>query len=619
MIYLVRNELFEHEKFNTSSVEDCIKFLEGYGELAVDTETEGFDPHYSNLICIQLGAGGRQYIIDMKFCSIQSFKPLLESKILLLQNAKFDLRFFYKQNIYPKKVYDTFLAECILTTGMDDRELGLKALALKYCNIVLDKEIRGIIHREGLSTRVIEYCASDIRYLFNIKRQQIERIKELNLENVLNLENEAVKVFARMEFDGILVDQEKWLEIAEETSSNVKTIEDQLDILVLSEPKLKRFKPECIQGNLFGFEERELKINWGSPKQKLEIIRELGINTTSVDERNLQKNKKKHPLILKLIEYSKQLKLSTSFGYEFLKFVNKKTGRIHPNIFQILQTGRISVSEPNLNQIPSKGELGKKMRSCFIAKPGYKIVGGDYSGMELRIMAEFSKNPLWVNAFKEDKDLHSVLCSATFGIDISEVKNSCPFKPDITYRDIQKTINFGLAYGMSKFKLADTMEISIEQADEIIKKFFSVVPEVNKFLNILGETGKKKGRIKTPQPYGRIRWFSQWENAIKNQGTSDSFKILGEIERASKNTPIQGCNGDIVKLALINVQNYINDNNLPIKIILSVYDEIQTECREDIAEQWKIKLDKIMIESAQTVLKEVPIRVDCKISNYWNK
>ena len=235
--------------------------------------------------------------------------------------------------------------------------------------------------------------------------------------------------------------------------------------------------------------------------------------------------------------------------------------------------------------------------------------------MELRIIAEFSKDEVWLNAFKEGKDLHSVLCAMTFDIPITDVKKETPFKKGVTYRDVQKTINFGLAYGMSEFKLADTMEIPVSDAKNIINKFFKAVPKVEKFLRSLGELGKKRGYIKTSPPYQRIRWFEQWQYAVEH----DDFKIMGEIERASKNSPIQGSNGDIIKQALIDVQQEIYTNNWDVKIILAVYDEIQTEVKADQAEAWKVKLDELMVTAAKKVLTEVPIVVDCGIHDYWQK
>lgn len=269
----------------------------------------------------------------------------------------------------------------------------------------------------------------------------------------------------------------------------------------------------------------------------------------------------------------------------------------------------------NLNQIPSKGDLAKIIRSCFIPESGYKIVGGDFSNLELRIIAEFSKDPVWINAFKEGKDLHSVLCAMTFGIPIEDAKTETPFKKGVTYRDIQKTINFGLSYGMSEFKLADTMEIAVKEAKAIITKFFQAVPDVEKFLTGLGNLGKRRGYIKSSAPFGRIRWFGEWEAAME----TDDFAKFGEIERASKNTPIQSTNADIIKQALIDVQEEIFKNNWNAKIILAVYDEIQTECVESQSEEWKVKLDELMVNAAKKVIKNTPIVVDCSINDFWCK
>lgn len=156
--------------------------------------------------------------------------------------------------------------------------------------------------------------------------------------------------------------------------------------------------------------------------------------------------------------------------------------------------------------------------------------------MELRIIAEFSKDPLWVNTFKQGEDLHSVLCSETFDIDIKDVKKPFYANPDITYRDVQKTINFGLAYGMSKFKLASTILVPVDEAELIINKFFSKVPKVNEFLMNIGNLAKTRGFIKTAPPFSRVRRFPKWEYMQYNQ-TSNRNKWLGEIERAGKNTP----------------------------------------------------------------------------------
>lgn len=624
MRYFVGSKMVSSPLYELATVEECLAYFEDKVEIELDTETTGLDPHLEDLLCIQLGTPEHQYVIDRSAVDPIRFKVLLEdpTKLFLLQNAKFDLKFMFKYGIHIPRVYDTMLAECILTSGHVPRSVGLFALVLKYVGVSLDKSVRADIQREGLSDRVIVYSAEDVRYLTPIKEAQMAQIKELELEAVLDLENEVVKVFALMEWNGVSLDQEKWMSVAIKAEENVVRIGQELDALVESDPKLLKYVPKAVQGNLFGFEVRKLDINWGSPKQKLNILRDLGLKLDSVADRDLQKNKNAHKLVPMLIDFSKQQKLASSFGRSFLKFVNPRTRRVHPNYWQILSTGRISVSEPNVNQIPARGELGGQIRSAFIPKAGSVIVGGDYSGMELRIIAALSKDPLWVNAFRDGEDLHSVLCAKTFDIPITDVKKPFPEKPEKTYRDVQKTINFGLAYGMSKFKLADTMGITVAKADEIIKKFFSVVPAVERFLTMLGLLGKQRGYIRTALPYRRMRRFKRLEEYVddvgSNQGFTD-FKYLGEVERASMNAPIQGTNADIIKLALCKVQEAIIREDWPVTILLSVYDEIQTECESSRAEAWRPRLDELMIEAAEEVVKGVPIVVDCSISSHWCK
>lgn len=616
-------ELFKSNSYSTCTIEEALMYLWTLDEIQVDSETEGFDPYTNLPFCWQLGdkTGENQFLFPYSKNMMNYLKPLLTRKdiVFVFANAQFDLRFLRHDGIVITNVFDVFLAECVLTTGYtqdDERFLGLDALVLYYTGNRLNKSIRGIIHREGLSQRVIEYACEDVKYMSEVKAKQLEKLKEKDLLNVMDLENKAVIAFAAMCYNGIKIDVTGWKNVAESVSKTVDAKIDTLNRLVIEHPKLDKFKPRTTQLNMFGFIEKETNINWSSNKQKLDILQTVGIpKIEDVSDRTLQKNKKNQPIIKELIEYNKSSKLKTSFGEKFLKHVNEVSGRVHPQVWQIISTGRISVSEPNLNQIPTKGDIGKTIRSCFIAKEGYSIVGGDYSGMELRLIAEFSQDPVWLNAFNEGKDLHSVLCAMTFGIPIEDVKKPYPLKPEVSYRDVQKTISFGLAYGMSEFKLADTMDISTKQASAIITKFFKAVPKVEQTLNMFGNLAKKYGYIRTAPPFRRIRIFPQWEEAK----LTENFKVLGEIERAAKNMPLQGSNGDIIKLALSKIQTRIDEEQLPVGIILSVYDEIRCEVRDDIAEYWKEEMQKIMIESAQVVIKSIPVVVDCNISKVWEK
>jgi len=618
MIYIISNQLSLYDSFEGIEYKDvdfCIQYFSDKKFIGVDTETTGFDVHTKKLLTLQLGNYEDQFYIDNTI-DISIFKLLLEdkNKVCLFHNAKFDLKFLFCAGIHPYNIYDTFLAECVLTAGYEEGQskLSLKDVCEKYVGVSLDKSVRGEIHK-GLSQRVIDYASNDVKYLERVMECQMIEINKWELNNILDLENSVVKVFALMEYNGIGFDVNIWKDVAKITGQKVRELEDACDEVILNTPIANKYKAD-IQGNLFFDDaQRKTNINWSSPIQKLKVINELGIKIVDTMAMTLSNNQNKHPLIPLLVEYNRMSKLSSSFGLEMLKYVNPITNRIHSNVWQILSTGRISMEEPNLLQIPSKGDLAKIMRSAFIPKPGYKIVGGDYQGFELSIIAEFSEDPIWVDSINNGGNLHSILCAKTFNIPIEDVKNPFPSKPTITYRDVQKTLDFGLSYGMSKFKLSNTLQISIEEAEKIIKDFFSRVPMVDKFLTRLGNFGKKHGYIVTPRPMRRIRWFPKWD------GDNTDFAELGSIERKSKNMPIQSTNGNCIKMVLVDLQNLIDENNYPVNILLSVYDEIQTECREDFAEEWLIILKKTMLENANKLLKIVKVEADCKIADCWTK
>jgi DNA polymerase I-like protein with 3'-5' exonuclease and polymerase domains len=660
MIYFVTKQkrLFDDSEIKIASLADCIDYFKGHSEIELDSETTGFDPHTCKTFCWQLGDFNNQFVVETASYSLKELEEVFKYKTIILQNAQFDLRFAYKAGVFfrDSKIYDTMLVEAVLTTGLGnqedikditkdcgkkavakefaDRDLGLDDLGMKYLGITISKDLRGIIHKEGLSTRVIKYSAGDVKYLGKIKRLQLEAYEEFKLkygatDALLNLENSVVKVFSRMLYNGIKVDSLAYSKnvIAVVNNEVSKASNKLIDIvkqnnitnITTVSAATKKIKPfEIVYGGDL-FNPNACNINWDSPEQKLGVLKVFDPTLENSSKPELTKRIDKHPIFKEAINYTKFKKLKDSFGKSLIKEINPSTGRIHAQIWQILATGRISMSSPNLAQIPSKGELGKVIRSGFIPRSKeYVIIGGDYSGMELRIIAEFSKDPLWVKTFQEGGDLHSVLCSETFDIPIEDVKNPFYANPDITYRDVQKTINFGLAYGMSEYKLSSTILVSVDESRAIIAKFFSKVPKVKEFLDHLGDIARRRGYIKTAPPYSRVRRFPKWEYLQKNP-SDQAKKWLGEIERAGKNTPIQGINGDILKLALINMQEEIDTNKWDVNILLSVYDEIQVEANRVQAESWLLKHEQIMRQAAETIIKTIPVVCECKISEHWEK
>lgn len=610
-----------NDNFENSTIDEMLSYLKSISEIGLDTETTGFFNHNNKVICLQLGDKEIQYVISeeslIELSKNNRFIELSKTKLFLGHNLKFDYKFMLMYGIDIINMYDTQLAEMILTTGYEHKEgdLTLKNVCKKYTGVDLDKTIRGNIHKEGLSDRVIIYAAEDVEHLNNIRLAQLQQLEELDLLPVLYLENTSLRVYAKMEYYGIKLDKSNWINTSKAIRESTKTIENELDTILLNSCNTHYLKTKYVnnQLTLFDIDSRKVNINWASPAQKLAVLNDLGVKLEDTGMPTLIENSHKHPIISKLIEFSKHNKLVTSFGMDFLKFINPVTNRVHTNVWQIINSGRISMKDPNLLQIPAHGDLAGEIKKSFIAEDNYTLIDSDFSGMELRIIAELSQDPLWVETFINGGDLHSILCAKTFNIGLDEVKNPFPYKPEVNYRFVQKTVNFGLSYGMSEFKLSSTIQVSIEHAKTIINDFFAAVPKVKKFLDTIGKAGREAGRIRAPKPFRRIRWFPKHAEAVATNNT----KILGEIERASKNHPIQSCNANITKLALIYIQERIDKESLDAKILLAIHDAILVEAHDSIVDYMKEVMQEEMIRAAKSVIHTIPVVVDTVTGKYW--
>jgi len=399
-----------------------------------------------------------------------------------------------------------------------------------------------------------------------------------------------------------------------------------VDDMILNDPKLSQFVLKGFQMDMFGAKPKKTSILWSSPTQVGKVLKVLDPKIENTNMRELYKRQYKFPLIKVLIDYRKKAKLVTTYGKDFLKYVNKTSQKVHTLFWQILNTGRVSSGQtrsknnphqaPNMQNIPADNVY----RNCFMAEEGWKIVTMDYSGQELRLIAEGSKDPTWIQAFKNNEDVHGKVASLIFKIDESEVRDKPEFLRGKSYRDVAKTINFGLAYGMSYMKLADTLDISITDAKEFINRYFEALPKIKSFLKLLGNYGKNNGYIKTFAPFRRIRWFEDWAS-LAGLPHKDKFTRLGEIERASKNTPIQGSGADMIKLALALIIEQINEHKLhnKVKIVSQVHDEISCEVRDDFVALWIELQETLMLKAGRVICKQIDMNVDYSVSDKWSK
>lgn len=600
----------------TATIQECKAYCESKTVLGVDTETEGFDFTCKKLIMFQIGDRERQYVIDTRVVDISPLRDILESDkiIKVLHNAKFDYKFIKMwAGISMEEMYDTFLVERVINCGKQDHGYSLARCVERYLGKTLDKETRNkFIGLKGQPYTVdqITYGANDVVYLLDIREKQLGLLHTFELEQVARLENKVVKVFSEIEYEGLMIDKDRWTAMAEENVKLAYEQELKLDDIVLEHPLLQHYRVP-VQVDMFASmdEVRKTHIKWSSPLQILELFQNLVPGLEDVNGKKLNKYRYKHKLIDEYIRYKERTKLANAYGTKFFNYVNCD-GKVHTNFAQILDTGRVSSSKPNMQQIPSDNTF----RNCFITEPGWVFVSSDYSSQELNVIAYGSQDPVWLEALEKGLDLHGVCADLVF----EDKWRSADADAKKKLRTQIKAINFGLAYGMGPFKLADTLQISKAEAEDLIEKYFTEFPNIRDFLTKLGTFGTRNGYITTFKPFKRRRWFDTWFPRIWDDRSK--LQEFGSIERASKNTPIQGSSADMTKLALIYIHREIQESwSNDVKIVMTVHDQIDTICKQEVAEAWAVKMTELMEKAAKIIIPNGLLKADTNISATWEK
>lgn len=554
--------------------------------IAVDTETTGLNPHNDKLRLLQIATTNKAYIIDcFKFKNLEPLKEVFSSAkpVKILHNAKFDLKFL-KVNfkLEFENVFDTMLASQIVSSGTHESH-SLKEVAKRYLELELDKSEQKSNWGGELSTSQLEYAIKDVLILFPIREKLRQLLIDNKLVKVAKLEFDCCIAVAEMELNGCYLNKEQWLEMTEDLEKKHHKL-----ALEIQQELEKGSK----QISLF---EEFSNININSAQQLQESLNYMGINISDTSEPTLLKNKDKHPIIEKILEYRGLQKSISSYGRNIIEYINEKTHRIHADFNQLrADTGRFSCSHPNLQQIPAT----KEYRSCFTAEQGNKLIIADYSQIELRILAEMSQDKEFIKAFESGEDLHKATASNMFGVPLSEVTKDM--------RSQAKSINFGLAYGRGASSLAEQIGSSVDKAKELINKYFSVYEGIKVWLDNAAQFAIKNGYSRTLS--NRLRKYTFDKN---------NRAELASIERQGKNSPIQGTSADITKQALVLINKALLDS--PIKLINTVHDEIIIETPENLASEAAQLLEEKMIEAAKIYIKKVPIVVDVHTSDVWEK
>ena len=618
----------------TNNIWLVVEYCKTKKVIALDTETTGLSHTSSDMIMLQIGDKDYQFVIDTRYVDIKPLRLILEDNSILkiLHNVKFDYKFLMKHNIRLNNVWDTMLTSQVIHCGKDMRH-SLNAVLSRELDITMDKSTRLNFLIKGsaeFTESEILYGAKDVEHLVQLYDRQLIKSQALDVLPTVQLENNAALAYADIEYNGIGLDIESWNKLSVKAEHSMKAMENTLDAYIESNATLNKFVSSYIQGDLFisSSEIRKVNVKWSSPKQVLDVFTTYGLKIEDVNGKNLHVYSK-DPFVKTYIKYKEQAKLSTSYGDKFLDNVDDD-GRVRTSFKQILNTGRVASGKPNMQQIPADNDY----RNCFISGlPGWVFVSGDYSSQELCIIATGSKDPVWIKALEEGKDLHSVCADLVYGQEWKDAADvgcsyyayanlgggteraqlKCNCKEHKRLRTNVKSINFGLAYGMGPHKLADTLLINIKEAERLIAKYFTAFPAIRNFLEALANYGKTNGHIKTYAPYRRIRWFEEW------QGINTDKAMMGKIERASKNTPIQGSGADMCKSALIMVRDYIYDNKLPVKLVMTVHDQIDTIVHESYKDEWCTKLQELMEQSTLDIIPSGLLKAETEISTVWKK
>ena len=630
MIYFIsQQQRMDTDTIRSISPTAAYDMLKDTMYLQVDCETTGLSHVDDQLLLIQIGTPLHQFVFDVRHTKWEVIKWLLESKaIKILHNAVFDYKFLRQADIILQNVWDTMIIEKLIHNGqrVPAGFYKLGSLIERYHNKTIDKEQQKSFVNSGstdFTNDQIVYAANDVKYLEHIREKQIASLKQAELLHCAKLENGACLAFGDIEYHGMLVDKDAWLRLADSASTKAENARTAMNSILLTDHKFKKFTPNVYQTSLFATEEESLmdsvQVNWTSPQQVLPILQAIVPELENCDTKQLGlAHKNKHELIKHYIAYRENSKLSSAFGQEWLDKYVCSNGRVHTHFQQILRTGRVSSSNPNMQQIPANNEY----RNCFICPNGWSYISSDFSSQELCIIAFGSQDPVWLDSLERGEDLHSVCADLVYGDTWQQAaepdcaylqdrqKCSCPKHKKL--RTAVKSINFGLAYGMGPNKLANQLQITVDEASDLINKYFEVFPSIKNFLDSNAKTGKEKGFIRTMDPYRRIRYFPEW------RGRATEKVDMGKIDRMSRNTPIQGTAGDMTKEAMIRCrQEFLNKDD--IKMVMVVHDQLDFIVKTHAIEYYSRRITHHMEAAGKSIITNGLLKADTTTAKAWEK
>ena len=544
-----------------------------------DKVTVVLDFDGDNISSAAVGAGNNAVVLNEQ----DDIKELLEDDSIA--KVMFDVKeAIVKLNgrIDIKNISDdTAIAAYLVDPAKN--EYTIEKLASEYFGTVIEKpEVKQLSLLDDVETDRSEYLAKCAVALGVLNECIGDKIKENGQEKLYQeVELPLVTVLAHLEINGFLVDDHQLKEFADKLGEKIDALTNEIYMLAGEEFNINSPK----QLGVILFEKLELK-----PVKKTKTG-----YATNADV--LEKLRDKHPIVNFIMEYRQLAKLKSTYCDGLRAVVNPNTHRIHSVFTQtVTVTGRLSSTEPNLQNIPTRTELGREIRKMFVAKEGYVLVDADYSQIELRVLAHIANDETMINAFRNNEDIHAVTASQVLGIPLEDVTKE--------QRSSAKAVNFGIVYGIGEFSLAQDLHISVKEAKAYIESYLEKYHGVRNYMESIKEQAKKDGYVKTM--LNRIRYIPELK--------SPNYNIRQFGERVALNTPIQGTAADIIKLAMVRVDNRLINEGLKSKLILQVHDELIVEAHKDEVD----KVKQILSEEMQNAMElNVPLKVDMSTGHSW--
>jgi DNA polymerase-1 len=570
--------------------------LSKHAAIGFDTETTSLDPYKGRLRLVQFSSPDGAYIIDLdRFGNLDLTKsdelaPLRDliaalRPVKIAHNAKFDAKWIRKTlGVEIGGLFDTLLASQLIAAGDQEDRHSLASVAARFLNETVDKSERlSDWSSAELSASQLEYAARDAAVLVPLRERMIERVKADGLTQVTQLEFEAVQPVAEMELAGFFLDQHRWRE-------QLVTVEHQR--IKLADELQEMLAEGAVQGSLFG----RAEINLDSQVQVTEALKRLGIPLPdSTRNWKLQPLANDYPVIAKLLEYRTVQKAMTSYGENILEEISPVTGRIHADFRQIgAPTGRFACTNPNIQQVPHAVEY----RRCFRAPAGRKLIIADYSQIELRILADFSGDRGFIDAFQSGGDLHRVTAAQVFNVPVDQVSAD--------QRSFAKRLNFGVVYGIGAQRFAMLTGLKQTEAEDALRRYFATYPQLDAWLRDAANRAVREHQTRTKS--GRLTRF---------KFDPEDRQAVSMTQRNGKNTPIQGTSADILKRALRLLHDRLRGTNA--QIVNIVHDEIVVEAdAQNAADVIKI-VEDAMCHAGEEYVTAVPVKVEADVADDWVK